>query len=95
MSQHSARKKPGKGSRKALIKQLEINMNKKLKSSALMLAAVLMLSAPAFAHGRGGTPPPGGNTPPGAAPEVDPSLAIAGISFLAGSLAVLRSRLRK
>jgi hypothetical protein len=35
---------------------------------------------------------PGGSS--GAAPEVDPSLAIAGISFLAGSLAVLRSRRR-
>jgi len=28
-------------------------------------------------------------------PEVDPSLAVGGFSFLAGSLVVLRSRLRK
>jgi len=49
---------------------------------------VLILSAPAFAlkhHDKGD----------GAAPEVDPSLAVAGISFLTGSLVVLRSRLRK
>jgi hypothetical protein len=71
-------------------------MNNKLKTSALVLGLVLMSGAPAFAHGRGGTtPPPGGSTTTGAAPEVDPGLAIAGVSFLAGSLAVLRSRLRK
>ena len=29
------------------------------------------------------------------APEVDPSLAIGGILFLAGTLAVLRARIRK
>jgi len=69
-------------------------MNRKWKSSALVLGLALALSAPAFAHDHhGGNPPSGGTT--GAAPEVDPSLAIAGISFLTGSLAVLRSRLRK
>lgn len=74
--------------------KLETTMNRKWKSSALVLGAVLLLSAPGFAHGHhGGNPPPGGNS--GAAPEVDPSLAVAGVSFLAGSLAVLRSRLRK
>jgi len=67
-------------------------MNSKWKSSALVLGLVLLLSAPAFARHHD-DPPPGGSS--GAAPEVDPSLAIAGISFLAGSLAVLRSRLRK
>jgi hypothetical protein len=73
---------------------LETTMNNKWKSSALVLGLALLLSAPAFAHDHhGGNPPPGGNS--GAAPEVDPSLAVAGISFLAGSLAVLRSRLRK
>jgi hypothetical protein len=66
----------------------------KWKSSTLVLGMVLALSSPAFAHRPWGPPPPP-NTPTGAAPEVDPSLAIAGISFLAGSLAVLRSRLRK
>ena len=29
------------------------------------------------------------------APEVDPSLAVGGLTFLAGSLAVLRARFRK
>ena len=68
-------------------------MNTKWKSSALVLGLVLMLGAPAYAHDHhGGYPPSGGS---GAAPEVDPSLAVAGISFLAGSLAVLRSRRRK
>ncbi len=66
-------------------------MNQKLKSSAFLLGVVLMLATPAFAHGRGGCNPGGGMS----APEVDPSLAIAGVSFLAGSLVVLRSRLRK
>jgi hypothetical protein len=69
-------------------------MNKKWKSSAFVLGLVLMLSAPAFARSHGGSIPPTGGSS-GAAPEVDPGLAIAGISFLAGSLAVLRSRQRK
>ena len=49
----------------------------------------------------GGPPPPPPNdhhpTPPApaTAPEVDPSLAIVGISFLAGTLTVLRVRRRK
>ena len=63
-------------------------MKSRWKFSALVLGMVLILSAPAFAlkhHDKGD----------GAAPEVDPSLAVAGISFLAGSLVVLRSRLRK
>jgi hypothetical protein len=58
------------------------------KSSALVLGMALLTSAPAFAWGH----TKGGGT---TVPEVDSSLAIAGISFLAGSLAVLRSRLRK
>jgi hypothetical protein len=69
-------------------------MNSKWKFSALVLGLVLLLSSPAFAHDHHGGPPPSGGSS-GAAPEVDPSLAIAGISFLTGSLAVLRSRLRK
>jgi hypothetical protein len=70
---------------------LETTMNGKWKSSAIVLGMVLLMSAPAFAHGNGRTP----SGPSGAAPEVDPSLAVAGISFLAGSLAVLRSRRNK
>jgi hypothetical protein len=64
-------------------------MNINWKSSALVLGMALLTSVPAFAwgHHTGG----GGSS----VPEVDSSLAIAGISFLAGSLAVLRSRLRK
>jgi hypothetical protein len=69
-------------------------MNTKWKFSALVLGLVLVLSAPAFAREHGGSIPPKGG-PSGAAPEVDPGLAIAGISFLTGSLVVLRSRLRK
>jgi hypothetical protein len=68
----------------------EKTMNKKWMPSVLMLGLILLVSAPAYAHGRRGG---GGNG--GSAPEVDPSLAVAGISFLAGSLVVLRSRLRK
>jgi hypothetical protein len=67
-------------------------MNSKLKSSAFVLGLVLMLGAPAYAMGGRGDCGPSGRVP---APEVDPSLAIAGVSFLAGSLVVLRSRLRK
>ena len=66
-------------------------MNSKLKSSTLVLGGFSCLGAPAFAHGRSNCGPSGSV----AAPEVDPSLAIAGVSFLAGSLVVLRSRLRK
>ena len=47
----------------------------------------------------GGPPPPPRNGPhppaPATAPEVDPSLAIVGISFLTGTLTVLRVRRRK
>lgn len=70
-------------------------MNMKWKSSALVLGAVLLLSASAFAHDDHLRYPPKPKPPPPRAPEVDPSLAIAGISFLTGSLVVLRSRLRK
>jgi hypothetical protein len=67
----------------------------KWKSSTLVLGMVLALSSPAFAYRPWDPPPPPPTRTSGAAPEVDPSLALAGISFLAGSLAVLRSRLRK
>jgi len=78
----------------------------KWKSSALVLGLLLASGLPAFALDR---PVDGPDQPDrhrhrggggvtrtnGAAPEVDPSLAVGGISFLAGSLVVLRSRLRK
>lgn len=65
----------------------------KWKSSTLVLGMVLALSSPAFAYRPWGNPPSAPTS--GAAPEVDPSLAIAGVSFLVGSLAVLRSRRSK
>jgi hypothetical protein len=67
-------------------------MRMKWKSSVLVLGMMLVLSTSAFAHRKDPAPPGGVN---GAAPEVDPSLAIAGLTFLSGSLVVLRSRLRK
>jgi hypothetical protein len=70
----------------------------KWQSSALVLGLALSLGTPAFALDRDvNVPPPDlhGSRGGGAAPEVDPSLAVGGISFLAGSLVVLRSRLRK
>jgi hypothetical protein len=73
-------------------------MMTKWKSSALVLGLALSLGMPAFALDRAvSAPAPDrvGHGGGGAAPEVDPSLAVGGISFLAGSLVVLRSRLRK
>jgi hypothetical protein len=70
-------------------------MRKKWKSSALVLGLMLLVSTRAFAHHHHDPPPPPPPNCNGGAPEVDPGLAIAGISFLSGSLAVLRSRLRK
>ncbi|MGA2537834.1 MAG: hypothetical protein ABSF53_17595 [Terracidiphilus sp.] len=72
-------------------------MNIKLKPAAMVLGMALITSAPAFASDHHSTPTPQHNQwrSCGAAPEVDPSLGFAGITFLAGSLAVLRSRLRK
>ena len=60
------------------------------KYSLLVLALTLGSSIAAHAHykeGRPQTPPP--------APEVDPSLAISGITLLAGTLTVARARRRK
>lgn len=74
-------------------------MNINWKSSVIVLGLALATGAPAFAlNHSGGSAPSGGSNhwrSCGAAPEVDPSLGFAGISFLTGSLAVLRSRLRK
>lgn len=57
-------------------------MKNVLKYSLLVFGIVLFLSVSAHAMKLD-------------APEVDPSLAIGGILFLAGTLAVLRARLRK
>jgi hypothetical protein len=69
----------------------------KWQSSALVLGLALALGTPAFALDRDvNVPPPDHHGHSGgAAPEVDPGLAVGGISFLAGSLVVLRSRRRK
>lgn len=61
---------------------MENAMKNILKYSFLVFGVVLFFSASAHAM----------SFP---APEVDPSLAIGGLFFLAGTLAVLRSRLRK
>jgi hypothetical protein len=53
-----------------------------LKYSFLVFGVVLYFSASAHAMGF-------------PTPEVDPSLAVGGLLFLAGTLVVLRSRLRK
>jgi len=77
-------------------KPLENTMMTKWQSSALVLGLALSLGTPAFALDRAIVPTPDHHGHSGgAAPEVDPSLAVGGISFLAGSLVVLRSRLRK
>lgn len=78
-------------------------MKNLLKYSLLALA--LALSTNAFAQnggwgnggGNGGWNPPPGQPPPNnnVAPEVDPSLALSGITLLGGALTVLRSRRRK
>jgi hypothetical protein len=57
-------------------------MKNVLKYSFLVSVVVLFLSASAHAMKLD-------------APEVDPSLAMGGLVFLAGTLAVLRTRLRK
>jgi hypothetical protein len=52
------------------------------KYSFYLLGLVLLMSARAHACDN-------------LAPEVDPSLAVGGLTFLGGTLAVLRSRLRR
>jgi hypothetical protein len=60
------------------------------------LTLVLAFGFSAAAHA---TPTPcaswNPNCKPTPAPEVDPSMAVAGISLLAGTLAVVRARVRK
>jgi hypothetical protein len=71
-----------------------MEMKNHLKFAILTLVLALGASTVAFAGPP--PPPPHGPTPPRKpAPEVDPSLAIAGISLLAGTLVVVRSRFRK
>jgi hypothetical protein len=57
----------------------------------LFSALVLSASSQAFAHGdRHNNPPDCGNQ--NTAPEVDPSMAIGGLTLLGGTLAVVRAR---
>lgn len=67
-----------------------------------LLTTVLALTASSQAHAFGGDHDgakrrPGGQVPgiPNRAPEVDPSLAIGGLTLLGGTLTVLRARRRK
>ena len=67
-----------------------------LKHSMLALAVALSLTT--FAHARDDDrrrhepPPPPACPDPNTAPEVDPSLAIGGLTLLGGTLTVLRAR---
>jgi LPXTG-motif cell wall-anchored protein len=64
-----------------------------LKHSTFALAAALSLSTLAHAdHKRHEPPPPPDRQDPNTAPEVDPSLALGGLTLLGGTLTVLRSR---
>ncbi len=71
-------------------------MKTALKSSLFALTLALALSPMAQAHddhGHHGPKPP--CDPPNTAPEVDPSMAFAGLTLLGGTLTVLRSRRSK
>jgi hypothetical protein len=74
-------------------------MKKVLKCSFLGLALAVAATGAAHAQngGGGGTsgPPGGGPIAPHQAPEVDPALAIGGLSLVGGTIAVLRAKRRK
>ncbi len=71
-----------------------------MKYSVLALALSLSVSAKAHAHGDDRHHPPPPPPPPSkcggdrVAPEVDPSLAMGGLTLLGGTLTVLRARRR-
>jgi hypothetical protein len=69
-------------------------MKNVLMKSTLISGLALILGTAAYAAPKP-TPQPPTITPPKKAPEIDPSLAIGGVSLLLGSLAVLRSRRNK
>jgi LPXTG-motif cell wall-anchored protein len=64
------------------------NMSNILKFALLTL--VLVVGGNTAAHAN-----PAATSRPKTAPEVDPSLAVVGVSLLAGTLTVLRARKRK
>jgi hypothetical protein len=80
-----------------------MDLRKHLKFAVLTLVVALGVSTAALAKadpppGQGPTPRTTTQLPPlksQPAPEVDPNLAVAGISLLAGTLVVVRSRFRK
>ncbi len=63
-----------------------------LHSALLSLALMFAVSAPAHAQSN---PPLRQQAPVPTAPEVDPSMAVVGLSLLGGTLAVVRARRRK
>jgi LPXTG-motif cell wall-anchored protein len=69
-------------------------MKSALKSSLLALAFAVAVSPMAQAHDHHHDPKPPCD-PPNTAPEVDPSMAFAGLTLLGGTLTVLRSRRSK
>jgi hypothetical protein len=75
----------------------EAKMKKVLKCSFLGLALAVAATAAGHAqNGGGGTSGPGGGPiAPHQAPEVDPALAIGGLSLVGGTLAILRAKRRK
>jgi hypothetical protein len=70
-------------------------MKNPLKYAFLSLLVVLGFSVAANADPDKKWDPPKTHRDDRTAPEVDPSLAVAGFSLLAGSVAVLRARSRK
>jgi LPXTG-motif cell wall-anchored protein len=70
-------------------------MKTALKSSLPALALAVAVSPMAQAHDRHDHDPKPPCDPPNTAPEVDPSMAFAGLTLLGGTLTVLRSRRSK
>ena len=63
----------------------------KMMQKHLLLALLLLLTAVPMAHAHKTPPKP----EPKTAPEVDPALALSGLTLLAGSLVVARARRSK
>ena len=73
-----------------------------MKTLMKFAVVALALGLSASAHARGGPPTsqlppqaPSNPVKPNVAPEVDPNLAICGLTLLGGTLTVLRSRRRR
>jgi LPXTG-motif cell wall-anchored protein len=70
-------------------------MKTALKFSLFALALAMTMSPMAQAHDDHHHDPKPPCDPPNTAPEVDPSMAFAGLTLLGGTLTVLRSRRSK